>query len=1485
MSPTLHFLTPMTTSAPPTSSAVAPVRRRRIPAIGTVLLAVVAYVPLLLTRPGMVGADTKSYLYLDPGRLMSRAMWMWDPNVAFGTVTHQNIGYLWPMGPYYWLLDAVGLPDWVAQRLWLGTIIFAAGAGVRFMLRELRWSGAGVTVAAFAYALSPYLLPYAARISVILLPFAGLPWLIGMSSKSLRLGGWRWPAAFALVTLTVGGVNATSLLLVMAGPLLWFAHAVFVSREVTLGRAFGAGLRISVLTLVTSLWWMAGLSMQGAYGIPILRYTETYVVVAHAALSTELLRGLGNWFFYGSDALGTWIAPAGRMVQSLPALALSFTVPGLAVVSGFLTRFRNRGFFALLVATGLVLAVGAHPWDASTPAGALFKAWTTTESGMAFRSTPRALPLVVLGLAVMLGAGVAAISTARPAWHLPIAALALGLVCANQWSLFNGQMVERNLERDEHIPQYWRDAAAAVQAGAGTGADDTRVYALPGSDYAAYRWGNTVDPVAPGLMDRPFAARELIPYGTPPSADLLNSWDEPLQQGSFDPTTIQPLAQLLGVGTILHRADLQYERFSTPRPRNVWEMLLHAPGLGTPESFGAGVRNDAPDTRPTDDGIAYGTPASWPEAPAVSLFPVENPRPILRSVTQATPTVMAGDGAGIVSWAATGALDPDRAILYSASYAVEGLDDLVTTPGAQLVVTDTNRRVARRWGSLRDNQGYTETAGETALVPDPSDNRLDVFPGAGDDAFTVSEQVGGATLRASSYGNPVSYTPADRAALAMDGDPATAWRVGAFDEPRGQFLQIRTDRAVTTDHLTLLQSLRRGNRTITSVDLSFDGGGPVRIALDDSSRSIPGQDVRFPSRTFRTLRITIADLDVERLPSNQGQSDVGIAEVTIPGVEVITEVIRPPTDLLDAAGPAAVEHPLTYVFSRRRANPADTSTSDEESQLRRWVEGPSPRTFTVFGKATVSTRLSDPATDALLGVADADHGGLTVTSSARLPGDLRSRGTSALDGDPTTAWQTPINDVEGQWVEVTAPTVIALDRLELGFVRDGRHSVPTKLSVQVDGGATQTVEVPSGGTGDRSLARGTVNSVSVPLQPVTGRTVRVTIDAVDNVDNVDDLDTVDNVDDADGQQVVPSRQVLPVGIAELGIGPAVDVPDDDATLSGECRDDLLTIGGEPVPVRLNGTVGDALDHRLVPLAGCTTPSLPPGRTLLETRPGAVTGIDVDQLALASRAGGGAGADTQTSGPEPVEAPPATATSNPSRLEWTAKVSGATSPYWVVLGQSLSSGFRAITSDGTDLGPPELINGYANGWRVDPARVGEDTTVTIRWTPQNVVWVALGLSALGVLLCVSLLVRPPRRWAGEPVEREPEPMDPRAVEPLHVDGSALDTRTGMAVAAGVGLLTWILAGWAVGVVVASLTALALLTRRGGIVLRVVGIGSFAAAAGYVLLTQWRERFVVDFYWMNQFEITHAWTLAAVALLVVDAVVVRLRLRSGSDESRP
>src|SRR5690606_6670719 len=109
-----------------------------------------------------------------------------------------------------------------------------AGAGTAYLLRTLGWRGPAVAVAAFVYALSPYVLTLVARLSVILLPFSALPWLVAFTIRTARTRGWRYPALFALTVATCGSVNATALLLVGVAPVIWLAHAVWVAREVPL---------------------------------------------------------------------------------------------------------------------------------------------------------------------------------------------------------------------------------------------------------------------------------------------------------------------------------------------------------------------------------------------------------------------------------------------------------------------------------------------------------------------------------------------------------------------------------------------------------------------------------------------------------------------------------------------------------------------------------------------------------------------------------------------------------------------------------------------------------------------------------------------------------------------------------------------------------------------------------------------------------------------------------------------------------------------------------------------------------------------------------------------------------------------------------------------------------------------------------------------------------------------------------------------------
>ena len=63
------------TPQPPTG------RRRRPIRWHPLVLAALAYLPALTAAPGRMPADSKLYLYLDPGRLMADAAGSFDPTV------------------------------------------------------------------------------------------------------------------------------------------------------------------------------------------------------------------------------------------------------------------------------------------------------------------------------------------------------------------------------------------------------------------------------------------------------------------------------------------------------------------------------------------------------------------------------------------------------------------------------------------------------------------------------------------------------------------------------------------------------------------------------------------------------------------------------------------------------------------------------------------------------------------------------------------------------------------------------------------------------------------------------------------------------------------------------------------------------------------------------------------------------------------------------------------------------------------------------------------------------------------------------------------------------------------------------------------------------------------------------------------------------------------------------------------------------------
>jgi arabinofuranan 3-O-arabinosyltransferase len=1339
-----------------------------------------------------------------------------------------------------------------------------------------------VPVAVLVFMLTPYTLDFASRISVILLPFAGLPWMVAITIRALRDDrGWMYPAIMAVVVQVIGGVNATALVFAGVAPVLWIAYAVWVEHEVTLRRAMAVVGKIGVLSLVTSAWWIAGLTLQSGYGLNVLKYTETLEVVSQASLPAEVLRGLGYWFFYGRDKLGLWTESSFDYMARPWVIAVSFAIPVLALLAAALVRWRYRSYFVFLALIGTVIAVGAHPYGDPSTVGGLFKSFAASSTfGLALRSTGRAVPLIAMSFAVLLGVGVSAVGAAwsargHPTRGLVLSGVVMALAVVNLPAIWQGTFYGQNLLRDENVPAYWNADVAALDAGS----HQTRVLELPGADFASYRWGNTVDPITPGLMDRPYAARELIPWGSPASADLLNALDRRIQENVLDPRAIAPIARIMSAGDINYRADLETDRFDVARSIPVWELLASAPGLASPQSFGTTLGPPLRLSQRDEVELAMRPEAKDP-AP-VSIWKVEGAPDIVRSMPSAAPLIVSGDGEGLVDLASIGALDGNNIVLYSASYAGDPakLKAQISQPGSVLVVTDSNRKRGRRWGAVKDIEGATQRADESALVKDEADSQLDLFPGSTASAQTVVESPG-AEVSTTRYGNRITYWQEERGSRAFDGDVSTAWQFGTHDTVAGERLRLDLAKPISTDHVNLVQRLTGDNgRYITQATLTFDGGHPVTVALDASSRTTQGQTVTFPRRTFSRMDVRVDDTNVGD-DLNGPVNNVGFSEIRVrddaPGASDVhvDEVVRMPTDLVKRAGAKAADRALVYEMSRSRTFVVPPRTAQDEPALVRRFEVPDTRTFGSGGTVRLATAAPDQVIDGVLGVPDAAHGGITVSASSHLPGTQTQRASQALDGDTTTFWSAAFGEQTGQWIDVQAPNPVTFDHLDLQVLADGYHSVPTQVRIEA-GGESRTVDLPAVKDGGR---RNTVAKVPVSFAPLTGSDVRLTVTKVRPVTTIE------------YHELVPTT--MPVAIAELGL-PGVQRPVLPATLPVACRDDLLSVDGAPVSVRLEGTTADALAGKPVDLELCRPElTLTRGSHVARSQPGTTSGVDVDGLVLASAPGGAAltlgpgGALPKaalTVPPASVAATPEVRVTGDGRTKLHVRVTDATpgAPFWLVLGQSNNAGWEATVA-GKGIGGSTLVNGYANGWLIHPNAKRFD--VTLEWTPQRRVWIAIAVSIVALLLCVALIVLQRRRSRDRlriAAERE---LPPRLASPLVAAGVRPGPVATLVATLTAALVSGFVSRWWIGVVAGAVVLATLLRPRARAVMTLGAPAALALCGLYTAVQQFRYDYFPTFEWPRHFERVNDLAWLAIVLLACDALVEITRTRT-SDRRRP
>ena len=1382
------------------------------------LLAVLAYFPALTAAPGRMPSDSKLYLYLNPGRFMADAASTFDPRQFAGWVPHQHVSYLWPAGPWFWMFETLGVPDWIAHRLWIGTLMVAAGLGVRWCARLLGLGPVAAAVAAIVYQLSPYVLPYVSRTSVLLLPWAGLGWIVGFTIRATRRRTWGDPAAIALVVFTVGSVNATALAMIIPAPTIWLVHSAW-SRSVRWRDAALVAVEVGVLSVAVSMWWITMLSIQGKFGADVLPYSESLADVSLTATSPEVWRGLGYWLFYIRDPYAATTTESLRYLSSTPSILVSYLVPIVCLAGLTFVRWPHRRFAGLLVGAGAILAIGVHPLNDKSPLMSLLAGNAESGIALAVRSSTRALPVMTLGLALAAGSMVGGFGGLRiprvrrsglrgrgVGLELVVAGVVVALAIVNLPSLWNGAFVDPALARDQDPPEAWREAAAMLDRSG----SDRRVLQLPGAEFGAFRWGYTVDQPLPGLTEKPLVTRDLLPLGSAGTMDLLYAFDNRIQDGVLEPASVAPIARLLGVDTIWLANDLAYDRFQTARPPIVSDLVGAADGVSGPTPFGELTLN-IPDISMTDER-ALGDPRVGQPVNPVELFTIDEPGAVVRAANDSV--VVSGSGDGLVDLAASGVLTGDELIQYSASLGGRSLSAALTASSG-LYVTDSNRNRAHHWRSSQDTTGYTEPGGaeQDVLRPTASDQALPVFESDDPDTQTTALQRGPLTATATSYGEPFAYLPEHRPYAAIDGDPNTAWLVGEHANPIGEMIRITTTEEAATLNLRQPET-DDGVRRISEVSVRVvDADGtnriPMLVALDKRSLTEAGQPVAISMPPGGSAEITITEIASPEVANAGAVAGVGFAEISTEAGPTL-EVVRPPHDGLRHVAAATR---LTLSFNRLRTDPMDRWRDDPEVRMIREFELPTPRAMSIEAGVRIDGRASDAALAALFG--------WSATASTRLTGSPRNAGVSALDGDVDTSWMTAFGEAIGATLSVT-----------------GASEPITSISIrQPVSGSSRITTVAVRTNGEERV---------VDLVPNAGGTATAAIDPPLTPGDLElqilELESTLTVDRRFGDAFE-----LPAAIIEFEYTGRWVLPSVSTSAAHIDCAPLMSIDGNPVEVSFTASEGTWVDGEPLAATVCgPSVALAGGAHLVVATPSSLP-VTVDRITLT---------DAESDVTPSNGVLPSTKLLDGGKFSRSIEITGCETGCWLVFGEGFSTAWKASGPTG-DLGPPVMVDGGFNGWWIEPTST--PIRVTVAWTQQRRFEFALLASLIAVAIAIGLLALDRRRSA---------PPAIRLVPPVLVVGGFDTIDRSRAV------LTCIAWSALAGVIVAPLWAiwgalagLAVIALRRSRLPELVAISAVAAIGAAVVLIEFREATLPNGAWPLRFESLHRVGLFAVASLIV------------------
>ncbi len=946
----------------------------------SLLLAVLPFV----TAPGRIIADTKLDLAINPAAFLARALNLWDPQ-QFGQLQDQAVGYLFPMGPFFYLGKLAALQPWVIQRLWISAVAVTAFLGVVRLAGRLGIGTSWTRVAAgCAYALSPAGLTLIGGLSAEFLPAAMLPWILIPLVDATR-GGRRGIAAArsAAAVGLCGGVNAAATVAVLIPAVLYVLtmSQPAVGPPVPRWRILGWWCPA---VLAATWWWVVPLALLARYGVSVIPYTESAAVTTSVTGLSETLRGTENWVSYLVVDGQPWWQPGYRIVTGALPNLLTGVLAGLGLAGLLRPRLPGRRFLLCLLLTGVVIISAGHLSSLGGPlAGPVDHLINGPAS--AFRNLRKFDPLIrlpaVLGLAHLL----AAVRLPRLRTALAAAgALAIGGLAL---PAYTGGVAPAGAF--SQIPGYWVNAASWLNRHAGHQA----VLVVPGAPFGQYVWGSPLDDVLQPLLTADWAERDLSTIGSPGNARLLDAIDQRIAAGDGSAGLTQVLARM-GVRYVVVRDDLSRAVLGGAWPGLVNQALATSPGVTKVFQSRQLVGTAAPNDAVTDLDPPY---------PAVVIYRVAGAAPLVSVQPAAGALRVFGAPESLLTLADEGLLAGRPVLLNS---------DGAGLPAAGSVVTDSLRRRVRNFGELRTSYSPTLTASQPARTFEAISDYTE--PGW-HRYLSVAQYHGISNVTASSSAADIGTIPSQWASgllpyAAIDGDMRTMWESGSWGGPIGQWIRFRFASPVDP------RSVR-----VAFADQPSIGPAVTQVVVRTAAGQVTDrvratgqpQRLRVPPGAAGWLQITVTGL---ASPPARFGTQVAIREVTIPGVRASRVIAAPAAPARSRAVPA----PAAVVLAKAQPWPSGCMRT-----WLRWVCSPSliVPTEEQFGfDQAFRAGVAGPAAlrgSAVLASASragrylgANRGGVQVQASSSYTPNPQDQARAAFDGDPATVWTASSTDAQ-----------------------------------------------------------------------------------------------------------------------------------------------------------------------------------------------------------------------------------------------------------------------------------------------------------------------------------------------------------------------------------------------------------------------------------------------------------------------------------------